>query len=132
VTHGLRKELPALVNPAIARDFVWVGDVVDAFLLAAAAARTHAGAVFNVGRGQQTTVAQLVEVARRTIGIDAEPRWETMPDRVWDTESWVADTTAIQKYLGWRPATSLDEGFRRTVEWLLAAPSMWDVYDVRP
>jgi len=131
VVHGLRRELPPLVSPATARDFVWVGDVVDSFLLAAAAARTRAGAIYNVGSGEQTTVADLVQVTRRVLDIEAEPVWGTMPSRVWDTTSWVADTTAIADQLGWRPSTSLDEGFRRTVDWLSGAPALWDVYDVR-
>ncbi|MDQ6797959.1 MAG: NAD-dependent epimerase/dehydratase family protein [Actinomycetota bacterium] len=131
VVHGLRKELPPLVSPDTARDLVWVGDVVDAFVLAAATARTNAGAVYNVGTGEQTTVADLVEVARRALDIEAPPVWGTMPARVWDTTTWVADTTAIEAQLGWRPSTSLVEGFRRTVEWLSGNPRLWNVYDVR-
>jgi nucleoside-diphosphate-sugar epimerase len=40
-----------------------------------------------------------------------------MPARIWDTDVWVADNRKIRDVLGWQPHTSLEEGFRRTVDW---------------
>jgi nucleoside-diphosphate-sugar epimerase len=117
ITHGMRGELPALVNPAIARDFVYVDDVNNAYCLAAEGAEAGEGAVYNVGTGTQLTLHAAVEVARQEFGIGAEPRWGTMPDRQWDTNMWVADSHQIRAALGWYPTVSFAEGFRRTVDW---------------
>jgi nucleoside-diphosphate-sugar epimerase len=115
LARGLEGELPPLVSPAVARDFVHVDDVCAAFVLAAGA---KGGRVYNVGSGRQTTVAEIVELARRLLGLEAEPRWGSMPDRAWDTETWVANPDRINRELGWEPRIGLEEGLARTFEWL--------------
>ncbi len=69
--RGLAGELPPLVEPRTARDFVYVEDVCDAFLAAARAAGVRGGAVYNVGSGVQTTIGEAVEIARRVLAISA-------------------------------------------------------------
>jgi dolichol-phosphate mannosyltransferase len=115
LAHGLRRELPPLVSPTVARDFVHVDDVCSAFILAAG---SEGGRVYNVGSGRQTTVAEAVEVARRLLDLDAEPQWGSMPDRLWDTETWVANPERIRRELGWEARIGLEEGLARTLVWL--------------
>lgn len=131
VSYGLRGELPPLVDPNTARDFVHVDDAVDAFLAAAAIDSTEFGAIYNVGSGTQSTLAVTVDVARQVLDVKAEPRWASMPPRVWDTDSWVADITKIRSELGWRPRTELEEGFTRMVEWMWGNPGLWARYGVQ-
>lgn len=131
VSHGLRGALPPLVSPTIARDFVAVEDVIEAFLLAVRRPAPEPGAVYNVGSGVQTSISQLVALARRVLDVTVEPEWASMPPRVWDTDTWVADSRRIRDELGWVPRVGLEEGFTRTVEWLLENPHVWNVYDVR-
>ncbi|HEX8143154.1 MAG TPA: SDR family NAD(P)-dependent oxidoreductase [Pyrinomonadaceae bacterium] len=132
ITHGFRNELPPLVNPSIARDYVYVDDVTEAYILAAkrAGQQPH-GAVYNVGTGIQTSLAEAVETARRVLLVECEPRWATMPERAWDTSTWVADNRRIKEALGWRPTYTFEQGFRRTVEWLRASPALRSFYDER-
>lgn len=118
VAHGLDGRLPPLADPAIARDFVFVEDVVDAFLLAAARAVRGAGAVYNVGSGTQTTLRELAGVARRVLGIAEEPAWAAFPARDWDTDVWVADARRIEAELGWRARTPLEAGLAAFGEWM--------------
>lgn len=115
LARGLEGDLPPLVSPAVARDFVYVEDVCSAFVLAAGAPR---GRVYNVGSGHQATMAEIVELARRLLGLDAEPRWGSMPDRAWDTETWIADPARIRRELGWEARIGLEDGLARTLEWL--------------
>ena len=115
LSRGLTGELPPLVSPRVARDFVHVDDVCDAFVRAA---RAQPGRVYNVGSGRQTTVAEVVRVARRLLDIDAEPQWGSMPDRRWDTETWVSNPQRIRDELGWEAGIGLEEGLERTLEWL--------------
>ena len=123
---ALRGTLPALASPSVARDFVWVGDVVDAYLLAGSAPGD--GAVYNVGSGRQTTLAEAVDAARRALGVTEEPLWGSMAGRSWDTDVWVADVSKIQRELGWRPAVPFDEGLARTAEWLRSDPGVRERY----
>lgn len=115
---GLGGKLPPLVHPEIARDYVSVEDVCRAYLLAAARPPGgEAGAIYNVGTGTQTSIREAVEISRRTLGLTCEPEWGSMPDRRWDTSAWVADARKIRRDLGWGPAHTFEEGFRRMVEW---------------
>jgi UDP-glucose 4-epimerase len=122
VEAALRGRLPVLASPTVARDFVWVGDVVEAYLRAAAV--PGVGAVYNVGSGRQTTLAQAVDAARRVLGVSEEPSWSSMGDRPWDAEVWVADVSKIERELGWRPGVEFDEGLARTAEWLRDDPDL--------
>jgi nucleoside-diphosphate-sugar epimerase len=106
------------VSPRIARDYVYVDDAVDAFVLAAATDRLPPGAVFNVGTGTQTSLQELVEIVREQFAIEAAPQWGSMPDRHWDTDTWVASPDLIRTTLGWKPATTLDDGIRAFASWL--------------
>lgn len=129
IARGLRGELPPLVNPDIARDFVYADDVNDACLRAAQSSPAF-GAVYNVGSGAQTTLREVVEVARRVLAIEQAPEWGTMPDRRWDTSVWVADPSAIRAALGWQATTSFKDGFTATVAWLRAHPELYAAYAV--
>src|SRR5262249_8351750 len=122
---ALRGTLPALASPTVARDFVWVGDVVEAYLLAAA--RRGAAAVYNVGSGSQTTLAEAVDAARRVLGVAEEPSWGSMADRSWDTDTWVADVSKIERELGWRPTGAFDDRLARA-EWPRDDPAVRERY----
>src|SRR5262245_3660196 len=73
VMRGLEGRLPPLVGPDVARDYVYVDDVCEAYLLAAERPVPEPGPVYNVGSGVQTTLRQMVDVARRVLPIAAEP-----------------------------------------------------------
>jgi dolichol-phosphate mannosyltransferase len=125
IREGLRGRLPPLVNPEIARDFVYVDDVLEAFLAAASRPRRDdPGAVYNVGTGVQTRMRDVVDLARRTFAIAGEPQWETMPNRRWDTAVWIADIRKIAEQLDWKPRHSLASGFQRTVDWYSQRPAL--------
>ena len=93
------------------RDFVYVGDVVEALLAAA----SREGGVFNVGTGEETSVNRLHELCRAVSGVDERPRHEDA--RVGDARRSVLDVSLIERELGWRPQVSLEDGLRRTWEW---------------
>lgn len=128
ITRGMNGDLPPLVNPEIARDYVYVEDVSEAFIRAAASAATQSnqalGAVYNVGTGIQTTLREVVETARSMLPITDEPEWGSMPDRTWDTSVWVANRDRITEALGWQPRYRFADGFRAMVDWFHEHPPM--------
>jgi len=119
LVRGLRGELPPLVDPDVARDFVCVEDVVRAFLAAAAGAE-H-GTVYNVGSARQTTIREIVQITRAALNVEVQPQWGSTAQRSWDTTTWVSRTDRIRRKLGWEPRVALDEGFRAMVAWLRGA-----------
>jgi len=94
------------------RDYVYVDDVVDALVRAAARGRT--GARYNIGTGRQTADADLHALVAKTVGVPDEP--EHAPARLGDVRATALDAFKAYRELGWAPRTSLVEGVRRTVE----------------
>ena len=117
IERGLKGELPPLVNPKTARDYVYIDDVIEAYLLAAMMNTAELGAIFNVGTGIQTSLRDVVETACRVLKIKAKPQWGSMPDRQWDTTVWVADNRKIKDELGWTPDYTFEQGFKAMVNW---------------
>lgn len=92
------------------RDYVYVGDVVDANV--AALESPHFGEI-NIGTGVETDVETLFQLLRRGAGSSLEPRHG--PAKIGEQRrSCLAAGRALQD-LGWRPQVSLREGLERTV-----------------
>jgi UDP-glucose 4-epimerase len=124
VERGLAGQLPPLVAPDTARDFVWVEDACEAFVLAARTELQDPGAVLNVASGVQSTLKSVVDITRELFGIDAEPTWGTMDQRGWDTTVWIGAPAAAGATLGWHAETPLRVGLRRFADWLQSDPAM--------
>ena len=105
-----------LVPPETARDFVFVDDVVDAYLRLEELAKLS-GEIVNVGTGVQSTIKDVVAAVLEHTGARVACHWGKMQPRIWDSKIWVADITKSGRLLGWRPETSLREGIARTVAW---------------
>lgn len=129
IVRGLRGELPPLVNPDVARDYVYVDDICEAYLLAATRTGQEPGAVYNLGTGVQTSLGEVVSTARKLMNITAEPEWGAMPNRQWDTSVWVADHRKALDELGWRPESTFERGLGRMHGWFLENPELLRFYE---
>lgn len=100
------------------RDFTYIGNVVQANLLAADAPEVS-GAVLNVATGRSTTVDELAQ----TIGVvlDKPVEKEYLPVRPAEVRDSWADLSEVRLRLGYEPETGLEEGLRHTVEFFSAA-----------
>lgn len=128
VVAALEGGLPPLASPATARDFVYVDDVVRAFVMSAEHPRHTPGAVYNVGTGTQTRLDELVSLARDLFGIEAIPAWGSTPDRSWDTPTWVADPARAARELGWAASTDLSAGLDAMAAWLRLSAAVQEAY----
>jgi nucleoside-diphosphate-sugar epimerase len=117
VSAAMNGRLPPLASPTTARDFVYVDDVVDAFLRAAEQAVTG-GIVLNIATGMQASLAEVVAMVQERFEIAQEPPWGGYGPRAWDTDIWVGDPERAAKVLGWRATTSLHDGLERLGAWL--------------
>ncbi len=95
------------------RDFVYVGDIVDAFLRAGSAG----DGIYNVGTGTTTTVAGLYELAQRVAGVEPAPA-EQAEERPGEIRDNVLDAARAERELGWRAATPLEDGLALTWDWV--------------
>ena len=93
------------------RDYVFVDDVVDAFVRASGSA--GGGQRVNVGTGVQTSDRALHTAVAAAVGVPDDPGFA--PARLGDLARSCLDAGRADALLGWRPRVSLEEGLRRTV-----------------
>ena len=95
------------------RDFVYIDDVVDAFI-AAASLNNSEELVINIGSGKEISVNEVLELAQKVTGI--EPQVVHNPRRVGGADRMCADLTIAEKMLNYHPKVMLEEGMRKTFE----------------
>ncbi|MBB5192356.1 dolichol-phosphate mannosyltransferase [Silvimonas terrae] len=119
VNHALRGTLPDFVDARTSRDFVYVDDACEAFILAAAKMNPVLyGESLNIGSGTKTTIAELAQEVVTQFAVNAEPRFGTMQGRSWDLPDWYADPSLADKLIGWKAGTPLRVGLQRMGDWL--------------
>ena len=94
------------------RDFVYVDDVVEAFV---AAAERGDGQLFNIGTGVETSVDRLYRSMTALVDGPAEPLRAAA--RTGEPERSALDHSLAAAELDWRADIDLDEGIRRTIDW---------------
>ena len=97
------------------RDFVYVGDVVEALFDAASAS---GGGIYNVGTGVETSVVDLYRLCTETAGVEQQPRFA--PERPGDVRHSVLDSSLAGRELGWLAATTVASGIAQTWDWVRA------------
>ena len=119
VHEALAGKFPPLVAPETSRDFVYVDDVCNAFILAAAKMNPAIyGEDFNIGSGTKSTIRDLALVAKSVFNIADEPVFDSMKGRSWDLSDWFSNPSKAHDLLGWAATTSLESGLKKTAGWV--------------
>ncbi len=115
VTAILRDRPPTIYGDGEqTRDFTYVDNVVQANLLAARAPETH-GEVINVACGEAVTVNAIIGTINRLLGKNVKPVYA--PSRAGDVKHSLADITAAQKLIGFKPVVLFREGLEKSIDW---------------
>jgi UDP-glucose 4-epimerase len=98
------------------RDFTYIDDVVEATLLAGISSKAE-GQVYNVGTGRETTINQLARIIIHITGAEVEPTYVDRRD-IDNIRRRVVNIEKIRRELRWVPSVIIEEGLRRTYQWL--------------
>ncbi|HJQ69804.1 MAG TPA: NAD-dependent epimerase/dehydratase family protein [Blastocatellia bacterium] len=101
------------------RDYTYIDDVVEATLLAGFAVKAE-GQVYNVGTGRETSVNQLARLIIEITGAKVEPVYVDRRD-IDNIRRRVLNIEKIRRELRWIPSVTIEQGLRRTYEWLKAS-----------
>ena len=114
-TRALLAGQPTLVfgDGSNTRDYVYVADVVDAFVRAAGEAGS--GQRFNIGTGVETSDRALHTAVAAAVGGADTP--DSAPPRLGDLRRSCLDAARAQTVLGWQARMSLADGLRATADW---------------
>jgi NAD dependent epimerase/dehydratase len=119
VTQALSRDVVELGATGTTRDFLYVADTVSGIMACGAIPRIE-GEVINLGTGVEVPISEVVERVIRLLGRDVPVALDEERLRPPDSEveRLVADITKAGTLLGWASNVDLDEGLRRTIEWL--------------
>lgn len=100
------------------RDFIYVGDMVAAYVRAAGLDGTGSrvpNGIYNIGTGERTSILQLGEVINELAGNRETTQY--LQERPGDIRHSVAAVAKFREAAGWSPKVDLREGLRLTLEW---------------
>ena len=112
----LSGECPKVSSPDPVRDFIFIEDVIDAYMKVAEASDIG-GEIFNIGYGRQHSVGEVVNKIVGLTGNNVRPEWGSVPKRAIEPNVWQADVTKAKDVLKWEPKYSLEEGLAKTIKW---------------
>lgn len=117
IKRCLAGERLEMVDPKVARDFVYIDDIVEAFILALSNDKIN-GEVLNLCGGKQTAMKEVVGEVMSQTKAEVKVLWnQESAGRTYDVKTWVGDPKKIRELLGWQAKTSLPEGIKKTLEW---------------
>jgi NAD dependent epimerase/dehydratase len=119
ITQALTGGVVRLGSLTPTRDLNFVTDTVAGFLSIAETPRTI-GETLNLGTGCETSVGDLVAMIGKIVGRELVVEQDHQRVRPSNSEvaRLVADATKSRALCGWQPSVSLEEGLRRTVDWI--------------
>lgn len=118
---------PKLSGPDAVRDFVFIDDVIDAYMLAAGMYSDLKNEVVNIGSGRQYSVGEAAAEIIDLTSTDVSVQWGVVDNPRKEPGSWSADISHAERLLGWKPRHSLRDGLKKTIEWFRAHPAFYAV-----
>jgi UDP-glucose 4-epimerase len=117
ITQMLNSQQPTIFGDGEqSRDFTYIDNAVEANLLACKApAEQAAGKVFNVATGQRVTLNETFQLLQKLTSYSGLPIHGA--ERGGDIKHSLADISAAEQNLGYKPKVDFEEGLKRTVEW---------------
>ena len=111
----LQGRAPELSGGSREIDWVYVDDVVDAYLTAAVA-KGFDGQTIDIGSGMLVSAKRIVEQLVEMVNPRISPKFGAVPERPMEQVR-VANIAETAATLGWKPRMPLREGLQRTVDW---------------
>jgi NAD dependent epimerase/dehydratase len=101
------------------RDFNYVANTVDGLIRCAESAAAL-GQTIHIGSGEEIAIGELAKKVGQILGrpVDIQHENDRVRPENSEVERLLADNSLARKLLGWKPAVSLDEGLRRTIDWI--------------
>ncbi len=117
ITQMLAGEQPTIFGDGEqSRDFTYIDNAVEANLLACQApAQQVAGKVFNVATGRRITLNETFKLLQTLTSYAGSPIYAA--ERGGDIKHSLADISAAEQHLGYKPKVNFEDGLRLTVEW---------------
>jgi len=121
VSRGL--ELQQFGNGSSSRDYTFISDIVNGIVRAVD--RPHPYEVFNLGKGNGTSLKDFIDLVQKHVGKKANIK--IMPDQPGDVPYTCADVSKAYRLLGYKAQVPFEEGIKRTAAWYKTAYEKKDI-----
>jgi len=115
-----------LSSQSSVRDFVFIEDVISAYLKIIENAQKVKGEIFNIGTGKQNTIDQAVNIIKKITQSSIEPKYNQIKQSQLEPKNWLADISKIKNILNWQPDYDLEKGLTKNIEWFKKNLSLYD------
>jgi len=116
ITQMLSQDKVYLGDPDAVRDWVYVDDHINAYLIALGNKKAIKQ-VFNICTGKGYSTKETAELIAKLTGFKGEILWNQTPNRPLDAKVLIGDNSKAKKLLGYEPKYSLGEGLKRTIDY---------------
>jgi nucleoside-diphosphate-sugar epimerase len=116
IHHCLERKDFQMTTGDQTREFNYIEDIVDAYLLAAHSPRAI-GEIINIGNGVEYRIKDIAEKIVDMMGEPIQLLVGALPKRPGEAEHFFCDCKKAKNLLGWSPKVGLDEGLLKTIEW---------------
>jgi len=116
IRHCLQKKDFRMTSGDQTRDFVYIDDVIDAYLRAAFSS-SAIGEVINIGSGTEYRIRDIAEIILQKMGNPIRLIIGAIKKRQGEADHFFCSNKKAHDVLGWSPKTGINEGLDKTIAW---------------
>lgn len=118
IMRALKNQSIELSSPNNVRDFIFIEDVVDAYIKATGS-KSNLGEIFNIGTGKQHQISDVVNLVLQITNSNSKIVWGKAKKQTRQIEPirWEADISKAKEILKWHSQHDLHTGLKKTIEW---------------
>lgn len=127
IVSALKNQSIELSFPNNVRDFIFIEDVVDAYIKATES-KSNPGEIFNIGTGKQHKISDVVNLVLQITNSNSKIVWgkAKKQTRQIEPKKWEANISKVKIILNWKPEYGLRNGLLKTVEWFKAQGNLYE------
>ncbi|MEA2036100.1 MAG: NAD-dependent epimerase/dehydratase family protein [Nanoarchaeota archaeon] len=109
-----------------ARDFVYVDDIIDAYIATMKNPEKVKGQVINIGSGKQTKIKIVINKVVELTGFNSTIKWGERKMESFETDIWIADVQKAKALLNWSAKFDIQNGLEKNIEWFKKNKEIYD------
>jgi UDP-glucuronate 4-epimerase len=120
-----QKKITVYNNGQYRRDFTYIDDVIESIIKLTKLKNIAKSLILNIGGSKNCRVSNLIRVIEKTLNIKAKMIFKNSTGEMKSTK---ANTTKLQKLIGYKPKTGLENGVKIFIQWYLDFKSKYKIF----